>query len=154
MIKEGKIIVPTDFSKQSDEALRRAVVLAVQLHADIHLIHVIEPPVFVDGDLILISPMDDTNKAQHQMAQKRLNKQAASVDIPIIIHLEDTQGSPARTICNFAQAMPADLIIIGRHGEKGVLEHLLLGSTAERVVQHAPCSVLVTMPHGILANQA
>jgi len=44
------------------------------------------------------------------------------------------------------------LIVIGRQGSKGFLEHFLMGSTAEQVVRYAPCSVLVSMPHGLLAD--
>ena len=64
--------------------------------------------------------------------------------------MKDSIGDPSRSICKFARELPADLIIIGRHDEKGVVEHMLVGSTVERVVAHAPCSVLVTMPHGLM----
>ncbi len=152
MILKGTIVVPTDFSEQSQEALRRACVLAAQFEAKVHLLHIIEPPVYIDADLILMTPIDDVIKAQHQLASKRLAEQAESVDIPLQTHLEDAVNNSAQTICEFSKNLGADLIVIGRHSEKGVLEHMLLGSTAERVVRFAPCSVLVVMPHGILAD--
>ncbi|OIP99011.1 MAG: UspA [Zetaproteobacteria bacterium CG2_30_46_52] len=152
MIKHGKILVPTDFSPQSDEALRRACVLAKLLDASVHLLHVIEPPVYIDADLMLMTPIDAFTEIQHQSATKQLAKQAKSVDTPIETHLEDATSSAALAICDFAKTASADLIIIGRHGKKGFLEHLVIGSTAERVVRDAPCSVLVVMPHGILSE--
>ncbi len=151
MIKSGKILVATDFSEQSEEALRRACVMADQFDAEVHLLHVIEPPVYIDADLILVTPIDAIVKAQHDGATKRLAKQAKSADVTVMTHLEDAKSNVAQEICDFSASIGVDLIVIGRHGEKGMLEHLILGSTAERVVRFAPCSVLVTMPHGILA---
>jgi len=152
MIKHGKIVVPTDFSEQSEEAIRRACVLAAQFEAEVHLLHVIPPPVYIDADLVLISPIDAIVSAQHKQAVKRLAEIAEGVEANVVTHLVDADSSVTQSICDFCKSLPADLIVIGRHGEKGVLEHMLLGSTAERVVRFAPCSVLVAMPHGILAD--
>jgi nucleotide-binding universal stress UspA family protein len=152
MIKNGKIVVPTDFSEQSSEALKRACVLALQFEAQVHLLHVMEPPVYIDADLVLITPIDTLVKAQHQASTKHLIEQAKSVEIEVVTHLEDAERNVAQTICDFSKALEAELIVIGRHSEKGMIEHMILGSTAERVVRHAPCSVLVVMPHGIFAN--
>jgi len=148
MVKHGKILVPTDFSDASDEALRRACVLAQQFPAEVHLLHIVEPAVFFDTDLISISPLDEITEAMRKGAEKRLRKQSQMVDMGIHVHLEEAVGEPSRAICAFADELPADLIVIGRHGVQGALEHLLIGSTAERVVRHAGCSVLVTMAHG------
>ncbi len=148
MVKHGKILVPTDFSDASGEALRRACVLAQQFSAEIYLLHIVEPVVFFDTDLISISPLDEITEALRKGAEKRLRKQAEMVDMDVRVHLEEAVGEPSRAICTFAGELPADLIVIGRHGVQGTLEHLLIGSTAERVVRHAGCSVLVTMPHG------
>src|SRR5206468_779697 len=51
-------------------------------------------------------------------------------------------GNPYEEIVSAAKEMGADLIVIGSHGHGG-LGRLLLGSTAERVLQYAPCAVLV-----------
>ncbi len=150
MVKNGKIVVPTDFSAQAEEALRRACVLATQFKAEVHVLHVVEPPIYIDADLMLITPIDAIIEAQHQAATKRLAALAAAAAVKIVTHLEDANTNVAEAICDFSKAKAADLIVVGRHGEKGMLEHMLLGSTAERVVRHAPCSVLVVMPHGIL----
>ena len=154
MRTNGKVLVPTDFSEQSEEALRRACVLASQFEAEVHLLHTVEPPIYIDADLVLISPIDAIVKAQHQVATKRLTKQAQGVDFPVQTHLKDATANAAQAICDFAKNMGSDLIVIGRHGEKGMFEHMLLGSTAERVVRFAPCSVLVVMPHGIFADES
>ena len=152
MIKNGTIVVPTDFSEQSSEALRRACVLAKKFDAEVHLLHVIDPSLYFETDMISISPLDEISKAQHEGATKRLAEQAGSVDVPIATHLEDAVSDPARAICDIAERLSADLIVVGRHGRQGVLEHMLLGSIAERVVRHASCSVLVAMPHGLVGD--
>lgn len=154
MVINGKIVVPTDFSAQSEEALRRACVLATQFNAELHLLHVVEAPIYIDADLVLITPIDAIVEAQHKAATKRLASLAESVEVPVITHLEDAATNVAEAICDFSKSQGTDLIVVGRHGEKGVLEHMLLGSTAERVVRYAPCSVLVVMPHGIFAKTA
>ena len=152
MIKSGKILVPTDFSEQSGEALRRACVMAEKFDAEVHLLHVIDPSLYFETDMISIMPLDEISEAQHEGAKKRLHEQSASVDYPVTTHLEDAVTEAARTISIFAEKMAADLIVIGRHGRQGMLEHMLLGSTVERVVRYAPCSVLVAMPHGLAGS--
>ena len=152
MIDHGVIVVPTDFSDQSSEALRRACVLAKRFDAEVHLLHVIDPSLYFETDMVSISPLDEISKAQHEGATKRLAEQAGSVDVSITTHLEDAVSDPARAICDIAESLSADLIVVGRHGRQGVLEHMLLGSTAERVVRHASCSVLVAMPHGLIGD--
>jgi len=155
MITHGNILVPTDFSSQSSEALRRACLMAKQFKAEVHLVYVIAPQVYVDGDLIMVNPIDEVLKSQHQAANKGIAKQLESVDAKdVVVHtqVEDAVVNTAQTICDLAKTLPADLIVIGRHSEKGVLEHLFMGSTAEEVVRRAPCSVLVTMPHGFFAE--
>ena len=158
MIKHGKFLVSTDFSEQSDEALRRAVVLAKQFGAEIHLLHVLEAMLLYGAEMISLSPEQEIAEAMHREARcdgakKRLEKQAQHADFDVQIHLEETMIRPAKAICEFAEKLPVDLIIIGRYGHRGLLENLLVGSNAERVVRFAPCSVLVTKPHGILADE-
>ncbi|EAU55409.1 universal stress protein [Mariprofundus ferrooxydans] len=147
MLKNGKVLVPTDFSEASKEALNRAGELAALYSAEVHLLHVMEPAVFFETDMIAISPLNDITDAIRAGAKKRLLAQAESVDFNLTTHLMESMGEPAGVICEFAASLPADLIVIGRQGVQGTFEHLLIGSTAERVVRHASCSVLVSMQH-------
>lgn len=150
MIKHNKILVPSDGSEQSTEAIRRAGVLAKQFDAEVHLLHVVEPSLFFETDMMAIPPLDEIDEAMHKGAFKHIREQISGFDFEIVVHIKESVGDPSRTICNFAESLPADLIVIGRHGEKSVVKHLLVGATTERVVAHAPCSVLVTMPHDLL----
>ncbi len=153
MIKHGKIVVPTDFSEPSDEALRRGLLLAKAFDAEVHLLHVLEPVIYFETDLLSLYPVDEMIEVMRAGVKRRLKKQVAKVGGEVITHLLEAVGDPGRAICRFSEEMPADLIVIGRHGRQGVIEHMLIGSTAERVVRHAPCSVFVAMPHGLLTPE-
>jgi len=121
--------------------------MARQNHGTVHLLHVMEPAVFFETDMIAISPLDEITTAIRAGAKRRLQAQAEAADFSVTTHLLESMGEPAGVICEFATSLPADLIVIGRQGVQGAIEHLLIGSTAERVVRHAPCSVLVSLPH-------
>jgi nucleotide-binding universal stress UspA family protein len=51
-------------------------------------------------------------------------------------------GNPWRGVCDYAERQGIDLVVIATHGRTG-LQHALIGSTAEKIVRHAPCPVLV-----------
>ncbi|MDX8406958.1 MAG: universal stress protein [Mariprofundaceae bacterium] len=149
MIKHGKILVGTDFSEQSDEALRRGMELAHAFEAEIYLLHVMEPFMLYDSDSMLAMPVEDLSEVRRTGAHERLEAQAAKVRNGVTIYpkIVEDMRSPAAALCDAAREFKADMIVLGRHGREGFLEHLLIGSTAERVVRHAPCTVVVTHPH-------
>jgi len=149
MIRHGKILVTTDFSKCADEGFRRAKVLAEKLGADIHLLHVLEPVLVYGEDSMALSPVQEVTEIRRKTAEKILETYRQSSEIAIHVHLEESFQPPAQVICDFAKKLPADLIVIGSHGHSGLLDHVMIGSIAERVVCHAPCTVMVTRPHGI-----
>ena len=153
MIRKGLILVPTDFSELAAEALRRAVVIARAFPARIHLLHAFVPPApawGLEGDALL-PPVDWTEELR-QAAHKRLEAQKSSVEgVEITTELREAADA-AEAITEAARELAADLIVIGRHGKKGALARLLLGSTTERVVREAPCSVLIAMPHGFFTD--
>lgn len=139
--KIGKILVPLDFSPASMEALDYAVWLAKQFRAAIHLVHVFPPDeassVPGAGHLLL----------QSAEAIERLNEELTGIHrkhaptfCPENCHIRG--GRPYQVIVQLAREIDADLIILSTRGHSG-LKHLLLGSTAERVVRNAPCPVLV-----------
>ncbi len=150
MVKHKKILVPTDCSKQSTEALRRAGELAKKFDADVHLLYISEPSVFFGTDMVSVPPLNELDDEVKKATLHRLKEQAQQFNFKITVHMKESIGDPSRSICKFARKLPADLIVIGRHDEKSVVEHLLVGSTVERIVAHAPCSVLVTIPHGLI----
>jgi len=137
-----KILVPVDFSPCSAKALTYAAAFARQSHAEIILLHVVEPiayPIYGDNLMPDLSGIQaDLVKASRQHLEKFSRDLAAAGDP---VRLLVTEGGASWEIVAAAKTEDADLIIIATHGHTG-LRHALLGSTAERVVQHAPCPVL------------
>lgn len=136
-----KILVPTDFSAESAKALRYASLLAEQFGATICLINVVETPSFIsDMDNVYVLPSEESRAGD---ARTRLIKLAREkIDELIPVNPQVRVGTPFQEIVKAAKALQTDVIVIATHGYTG-LKHVLLGSTAERVVRHAPCPVLV-----------
>lgn len=153
MVRHNNILVPIDFSEQSNESLRRAGVLAKQFNATVNLLHLIDsaPPVSLDmGSIPTLGDSDGMgNLIREANELNQLTQLADTCDFETALHIKTCAGSHARDICTFANNLPADLIVIGRHDEKNVLKHMFVGATVERVVAHANCSVLVIMPHDL-----
>lgn len=137
-----KVLVPIDFSDYSKNALKYAVNFSMQFNAEMILIYVIEPviypPDFSMGQIALPS----VNTEWDIKAKEELNKLAKS-EIPSSIKVTTVlkTGKPFVEIIETAAEYDVDLIIIATHGHTGV-EHILFGSTAEKVVRKAPCPVL------------
>jgi len=135
------ILVPLDFSRASMQAVTYAIPLAEEFKAAIHLVHV--------------QPTDDLteiSQAGHMMLncadaiafmQDRLAEVQEKHDVkfwPDNCHV--ASGTPFEEICKVADEMGADLIVLPTRGHSG-LKRIALGSTAERVVRHARCPVLI-----------
>ena len=132
------ILVPLDFSDESRKALAYAAPFARQFGAEIVLLHVVEPVATPDFAKSFPLALDN---------EKLMN--AARDQLDHISRLEGVRGKTLvrygrsfQEIAGAARGLKADLIILSTHGYTG-LKHVLLGSTTERVVRHAPCPVLV-----------
>lgn len=137
-----KILVPVDFSEYSKEALKYAVQFARQFNAKLYIIYVIEPVIypadFSMGQVAIPSLENDIKKrAEEEMDSLIKSFVDPSLETDIIIKT----GKPFVEIIETARETDTDLIIMATHGHTGV-EHLLFGSTAEKVVRKAPCPVL------------
>lgn len=139
------ILVPIDFSETSIRAIETTKRLARHLGATVHLAHIHEsfyPGGFLESETPFafapLSYLENTREA----AEKRLADLAGRYGITGTCEVE--VGGPAFDgISQIARKIKADLIVTPTHGRSGV-ERVLLGSTAERLVQHSPCPVLVT----------
>jgi nucleotide-binding universal stress UspA family protein len=143
-----RILVPTDFSDPSTEALATAIAFARLSEAKLDLVHVA-----VEANYVLPPPVDVAPVAidmSHIMAritdslaaeEARVREAGLACETAVLV------GRPDTEIVERASATGAELIIMGTHGRSG-LAHALLGSIAERVVQHAPCPVLIVPKRG------
>ena len=136
------ILVPVDFSSFSKKALEYAIAFAGQFGASVTLLHVVEPMVYPENCMSIPSATDDINGSLVDAAKKRLDEERLAVEkqgVPVKVMTR--LGRPYVEITEIARELGIDLIIVATHGHTG-LKHVLLGSTAERVVRHAPCPVL------------
>jgi nucleotide-binding universal stress UspA family protein len=141
-----RILVPTDFSDPSADALATAMEFAAFSGATLDLVHVaveatyaLPPP--VDVATVPIDMTKVMNRAADNLAAEEARVRAAGLPCETATLV----GRPDPEIVERARSTRADLIIMGTHGRSG-LAHALLGSVAERVVQHSPCPVLI-VPH-------
>lgn len=135
-----RILVPVDFSPRSQLAVRYAGGLARKVGAAVELLFVVEPAPFYSG--LEYTPLTIDNVRLADIAEGRLRKLAATL-LPVGAQagVAVRQGRAPTEILAHARARDVDLIIVPTHGYSG-LERLLMGSTAERLVRHAPCPVL------------
>jgi len=150
----GKLLVATDFSRHSTEAVQIAAGLSRLCAAPLTVLTVYETlvvPSVPEGEepqrpTIMVAAYDHTVHLLHQAAQQARDTGAVAVE-PVIL-----QGAPFTEIMAHARDGAFDLLVLGTHGRTG-LRHLLLGSVAERLVRRAPCAVLtVRLPVGVTST--
>jgi nucleotide-binding universal stress UspA family protein len=138
-----RILVPIDFSEHSKNALKYAIPFAQQFHASLDLLYVVEPTIypadFSFGQIGFPNVEEElrvrgNNELEHLITKEILGKVGARKVV--------RTGKPFYEINEYAREEDMDLIIIATHGHSG-MEHILFGSTAEKVVRKAPCPVLI-----------
>lgn len=138
-----RILVPIDFSEYSKKALASSVALAKTFHAELILIYVVEtavyPADFGFGQVTIPAvEREMTERGEAELKKLVATQVAGAVPAQVIV----VGGKPFLEIIKAAEEERADLIVIATHGHTGV-EHILFGSTAEKVVRKAPCDVMV-----------
>ena len=151
------IIVPIDFSKMSVQAIQIAKQLARRFGASIHLAHVRQFNYAADF-AAPVPPMVPFSfmpyeQNEEQTAVKELKKVANECGVSSATCDVLGGAPPFDEICRLAQTVPADLVVMPTHGRTG-LKHVFLGSTAERIVQHSSCPVLVTRGKALEGNSS
>jgi universal stress protein A len=143
--KIQNILVPIDFSECSKKALQYAIPFAKQFRASLTLIHVVQINygygefAAIDYALLEKQIREGSEKQLTDLAETEIGN---DVSAKVVVGT----GVPAREIVDTARIQNSDLIIISTHGRTG-LKHVIVGSTAENVVRHAPCPVLVVREH-------
>ena len=145
MIKFERILCPTDFSENAEQALQYACVIAGEHHSELHLLHVlpdITAAMSLYGDLVFVMP-DEWIGTMETHSDELLVKmpQHKPEGIGNIIR-ETIQGETATEIINYAGDKNIDLIVMGTHG-KSDLAHIFMGDTAHKVLQKAHCPVMI-----------
>ncbi len=131
------VVVPTDFSEPSVQAIHTALEM-VEHGKDVLVLHVLVGPDYT-SELGLYSPMNDATRIPATETHLKEFLKRHELD-GVVAHVR--VGDPGFGISEFAKEMHADLIVMPSHGYHGV-RRILLGSVAERVLRHAECPVLV-----------
>jgi len=145
-----RILVPTDGSDTAQAGLREACKLAKDQGAQVRVIHAIEPILGVASE-VYGSAYDQITEGLRQ-AGVALLEHATSVargeGVTIETQLVDCAGRAAgETVIEAARAWPADLIVCGTHGRRG-LRRIVVGSDAEYIVRHTPVPILLIREDG------
>jgi nucleotide-binding universal stress UspA family protein len=140
------ILVPIDFSVHSKNALKYAVPLAEKFGASLHLVYVVEPTIYPAdlgfGQVVLPG-------VEEELREKGEGELDALMRREIGSRLKATTavrtGNPHQEILREAEEKGVDLIVVATHGHSGV-EHMLFGSTADRIVRRSKVPVLTIRP--------
>lgn len=134
------ILAAVDFGEHSAKVLQQAAAMAKLCEAELIVTHVVGYPVMTDVDYAIPSAYELETKlielAEHQL-RDLLAQTALTGNVRTIVE----SGRPKDMISQIAEKEKIDLIVLGAHGRHGLAK--LLGSTANRVLSHAPCNVLV-----------
>lgn len=144
-MKLQHLLVPTDLSENSRHAIDAALELTRLSGGRMTLLHVVEPVVAPVGEPLAGEMLPTTLPdlvERRRVSEDELARLRACYDPAAPLTLQVIEGVGWNAICETAKEQAADLIVITSHGYTG-LKRILLGSTAERIVRHAHCPVLV-----------
>jgi len=143
------IMVCTDFSDTAEIALQQARQITVALGAKLTLLHVLSPLAeaeladkFGSPDMARDECLE-IGKHVHEALKELKSSHFGEVEDLHVEMLSESDATDA--ILTYAKTHGVDLVVMGSHGRTG-LSHLLMGSVAEKVARHAPCSVLIARP--------
>ncbi|BAI80011.1 universal stress protein [Deferribacter desulfuricans SSM1] len=145
MFKPKKILVPVDFSDRSEISLAKALEIAENVGSKVVIVHVIEKK---DNDLISMylskEQLEKINSDIKEFAEKQMDELIAKVGTGKTVYIEKriVFGVPYDVIVDLTEKEDFDLVVIASHGRSG-LEKFFYGSTTEKVVRRAACSVLL-----------
>jgi nucleotide-binding universal stress UspA family protein len=146
MTRVRKILAPTDFSDLSKVGIRYALEMARDLCAEVIVYHAIDVGEQWTKRRTKIPPHCDILQDSRRLLDRFLAENFAdSIDLVEVRQVVEF-GRPYKNIVESAATEGVDIIVISTHGRTGI-DHLILGSVAEKVVARAPCPVLVIPRH-------
>ena len=143
MVNLKSILVATDFGEASELALAYGRELARTFSARLHVLHVVENVMMRYSAEVPFAVLPELQNDLEAAARKQLDETITGDDrssLDVVATVQTSVSVPT-DIVEYARKERVDLIVMGTHGRSGV-QHLLMGSVAERVVRSAPCPVL------------
>ncbi len=138
------IVAAVDPSPAAHRVVERAIEMARKLNAELHVVHVFQPPstVYPMQGMYLIDD-EEMEKAEHELVWNQLDDLLDEHPVRRV----ELRGYPASAIVDYAESTDAELIVIGTRG-RGGFASLVLGSTSQAVIHDAHCDVLVVKTSG------
>jgi nucleotide-binding universal stress UspA family protein len=140
-----KILVPTDGSATAGAGLREACKLANEQGSQLRILHVVDEILAASPELyggaydLIIEGLREAGASILTHAESFAREQGLTVET----QLEEAMGRPAgEVVIDAAKKWPADLIVCGTHGRRG-LRRIVMGSDAEYIVRHSPVPILL-----------
>lgn len=145
-----RILVPTDFSETADDAVKLAHSLAQQSDAELHVLHAVEYHFEPQMRDLIASPeeVEDYQSRLLADAERQLNESVSRCELDHAIALDHRHvatGTPDAEIRTAVDELTVDLVVMNTLGRSG-LKGLLVGNTAEQVLNHLTCSILAVKP--------
>lgn len=146
MFAPKRILVPTDFSDDSDEALKQALELAKQYNSKVYLLHVVEPVTQCAGDYCLdtanLKEIEASDiKHSEKMMRRELDKYSG-IHQGVEVISDVREGDLADEILKEQEERGVDLIVMPSHGKTNFLKRLM-GSISEKIMEEAKSDVLL-----------
>lgn len=141
MLNFAKVMIPTDFSTNANQALRHGAAIAHRFNSEIFLLHIVTR---FDDEAEDAHRFSDLDAFYHRVESEAMSRMAGLADNveKTSVQMATVRGfAPADEIIKFANANGVELIVMGTHG-RSALAHFLVGSVAEKVVRHASCPVM------------
>lgn len=138
----SRIVALTDFSQNSEKTVDYAIQLARRIGAKLTLLHVVPKPGALDYSMegISIQEFQGWEEEVEQKLKEELSR--ARLEYQEVDAVKGSALHPRDQIVKITRDLSADLLVLSTHGYTG-WRHFLFGSDAEKILEHAPCPVLV-----------
>lgn len=149
MFEPKRILVPTDFTADSDRALREAIDIAATSRGKVYLLHVDQRlplavgDAVIDPEVIAAVERDDERYARQKMLEA-IGRAAAQADVEI--EIDERHGVTLEEIVAYMRDKLIDLVVIGPHARKGLIK-VLQASVTEKLMKDIACPMLVLPAH-------
>ena len=137
----SKIVAAVDQSDYSKVVMEKASILSSAFNSDVYILSVVKMPKLAaeENDILMSEIKNEENEI---IKHHKMLIQKYFISTNLLVESKVLHGDPASKICDFAESISADLIIVANTGKSGI-KRVFLGSTSEAVSHNAPCSVLV-----------
>jgi nucleotide-binding universal stress UspA family protein len=145
MFAPRRILVPTDFTVDSDRALREALEIATVSRGRVYMLHVDQSVPFAVGESVVYPEvMDAVEKNDELIARQKMVEEARKVasKTEVEIEFDERHGVTFEEILAYMKDKLIDLVVIEPHEKKGLLKNLL-GGVTDRLLKETTCPILV-----------